>query len=71
MTPLLPTALLPVASALALLLVWPRLRTQPSNGRLFAEAFGLALVAIAVVWSAWVGLWLMEQHDAVLVRLLP
>jgi hypothetical protein len=58
----LPTALLPVAGVLALVLIWPRLRLQSSNGRLFAEAFGLALVAIALIWAAWVLLWLVERR---------
>jgi hypothetical protein len=58
----LPTALLPVAGVMALVMVWPRLQKQPSNGRLFAEAVGMTLVAIALVWTAWVVLWLVEQR---------
>jgi ammonia channel protein AmtB len=53
----LPAELLPVAGLMALVLVWPRLHSQPSNGQLFAEAFGMALVAIALVWAGWVLLW--------------
>jgi hypothetical protein len=52
----LPVELLPVAGAFALL-CWPRGRTQPTHGRLFAEAFGMTLVAVALVWAAWVALW--------------
>jgi hypothetical protein len=54
--------LLPVASVLALVLAWTRLRAQPANGRLFAETFGLARVALALVWAAWLLLWLIEQR---------
>jgi hypothetical protein len=54
---MLPGALLPVTGVRALVLVWPRLRTQPSNGRLFAEAFGTALVSICIVWAARVLHW--------------
>jgi hypothetical protein len=62
MTALLPPALLPVAGVLALVLAWPRLRAQPATGRLVAEAFGLTLVALALVWAAWVVVWLVEQR---------
>jgi hypothetical protein len=59
---LLPTAMLPVDGLLALVLVWPRLRAQPSSGRLVAEAFGVALVSTGLVWAAWVLLWVIEQR---------
>lgn len=62
MSAFLPTAMFPVAGVLALVLVWPRLRAQPSNGRLIAEAFGMGLVALAIVWTGWVVLWLIEQR---------
>ena len=62
MSATLPAELRPVAGLLALALSWPRLRTQPANGRLVAEAFGIALVSISLVWAAWVLLWWMEQR---------
>jgi hypothetical protein len=58
----LPTELLIVAGVLALILVWPRLKAQPSNVRLIAEALGKTLVKIAIVWAAWIGLYLVEQR---------
>jgi len=59
---LMPTPLLPLAAVLAFVLVWPRLRAQPSTPRLAAEAFGLTLVAIGILWAGWVALWLIEQR---------
>jgi hypothetical protein len=62
MSAMTPPALLPVAGVLAFVLAWPRLRTQPSNSRLVAESFGMALVAIGIAWAAWVRLWMVEQR---------
>lgn len=62
MSVLLPTILLPVAGVLALVLAWPRLGPQRSTGRLTGEAFGLGLVAVAIVQGAWALLWLIEQR---------
>jgi hypothetical protein len=59
---LLPIILLPISGLLALVVVWPRLREQHSNGRLVAEAVGTTLVTIALVWAAWVLLWWIEQR---------
>jgi hypothetical protein len=55
-------AMLPIAGLLALVIAWPRLSEQRGNGRLSLEAFGTALVGIALVWAAWVVLWLVEQR---------
>jgi hypothetical protein len=62
MSAMLPPEMLPFTGLLTIALVWPRLRAQPSPRRLVAEALGLAFVAIALVWSAWVLLWLVEQR---------
>jgi hypothetical protein len=60
----LPTELRPVAGALALVLVWPHLKSQASNARLVGEAFSATLVAVAIVWVAWIVLrWWRNAGD--------
>ena len=58
----MPLPLLVFAGAVAL---WPLaavMRRPTSAPRLAVEAFVVALAAIALVWLAWVALWLLEQR---------
>jgi hypothetical protein len=59
---MLPIFLLPIAGVLALVLVWPRVRTPISLPRLFLEAVGMVLLAVGILWAAWVVLWFVEQR---------
>ena len=59
---LLPTPLLLVAGAAALLLVPSLLRRPVSTQRLAVETFGTTLGVIALFWLGWVALWLIEQR---------
>jgi hypothetical protein len=59
---LLPTPLLLFAGVVALLPVAALVRRPTSAPRLVAEAFVTTLAVIALVWGAWVALWLVEQR---------
>jgi hypothetical protein len=48
--------MLPVAGVLAVMLAWPRARSRATDGRLAVEVFGLTLVAVAIIWAAWIAL---------------
>jgi hypothetical protein len=37
-------------------------RRPTSRPRLFAEALGITLAVIGIVWAAWFALWLIEQR---------
>jgi hypothetical protein len=54
--------LLPFAGVVALLPLAALVRRPTSAPRLVAEAFVAALAVIALVWLAWVALWLIEQR---------
>jgi hypothetical protein len=58
---LMPSAMLPIAAA-ALVIIWPRLRQQPSNVRLTIEAFVTTLLTIGAFWAGWTVLWWIEQR---------
>ena len=58
----LPTPLLLFAGIVALLPLAALVRRPTSAPRLVAEAFVSALAVIALVWLAWVALWLIEQR---------
>jgi hypothetical protein len=53
MTWLLPAAFVPLAGVFALILVWPRLRTPISLGRLALETLVIFLVTVAASAAAW------------------
>ena len=59
---ILPTPLLLFAGVVALLPLAALVRRPTSAPRLVAEAFVTALAVIALVWLAWVALWLIEQR---------
>ena len=58
----LPTTLLPFAGVVALLPLAALVRRPTSAPRLVAEAFVTTLAVTALVWLAWVALWLIEQR---------
>jgi hypothetical protein len=58
----LPLPLVLFAGAIALLPLAAIVRRSTSASRLVAEAFVTALAVIALVWLAWVALWLIEQR---------
>jgi hypothetical protein len=58
----LPTPLLLFASVVALLPLMVVVRRAISTPRVMAEAFLTALAVIALVWPAWVALWLIEHR---------
>ena len=62
MSPLLPPALLPVAGALALVFVWPRLRRPMPLLRLIGETFAITAGVIVTVTALWALLWWIEQR---------
>ena len=51
-----------VAAVVALLPLAALVRRPTSAPRLVAEAFVTTLAVIALVWLAWVALWLLEQR---------
>ncbi len=54
--------LLLFAGVVALLPLAAIVRRSTSTPRLLAEAFVTTLAVIALVWLAWVALWLIEQR---------
>ena len=59
---ILPTPLLRFAGVVALLPLAALVSRPTSTSWLVAEAFVTALAVIALVWLAWVALWLIEQR---------
>jgi hypothetical protein len=59
---ILPTPLLLFAGVIALLPLKALVRLPTSAPRLLIEAFAVTLAVIALVWLAWVALWLSEQR---------
>ena len=59
---ILPTQLLLFAGVVTLLPFAAIVRRPTSTPRLLAEAFVTTLAVIALVWLAWVALWLIEQR---------
>jgi hypothetical protein len=51
-----------VGVKVAVMLLAALVRRPTSPPRLVAEAFVTALTVIALVWLAWVALWLIEQR---------
>lgn len=62
MSCLLPAPLLLVAGAAALFLVPQLVRRPVSVARLAIEVFGIPAAAVALVWLAWLVLWMIEQR---------
>ena len=58
----LPVTLLLFAGVVALLPLARLLRRPVSGPRLLVEAFVTALAVVAVVWLAWIALWLVEHR---------
>jgi hypothetical protein len=58
----LPTPLLLLTGTVALLPLAALVRRPTSASRLLVEAFAVTLAIIALVWLAWVALWLIEQR---------
>jgi hypothetical protein len=59
---LLPTPMLLFAGVVALIFVPVLSRRPVSQARLAVEAFACAHLSVAVVWAAWIILWLIEQR---------
>ena len=60
--PLLPPALLPLAGALALVLVWPRLRRPIPTRRLITETLVITAATIISTAALWALYWWIEQR---------
>jgi hypothetical protein len=58
----LPVPLLLFAGVVALLPLAAVVRRPTSTPRLLVEAFAVTVAVIALVWLAWVVLWLLEQR---------
>ncbi len=61
MSLLLPPQLLPVAGALALVIIWPRLDRQTTAPRLLVETLAITAAMILVTAALWAALWWVEQ----------